>query len=186
MKNPLAAWTLLFLCLPALGAEVGGVQVPAEAVLEDGSRLQLNGAGVRSKFFFKIYVGALYLAQPAASAEAVADTPGAKRVSMHFLYDHLSAKKLQDAWNHGFEANLQPARLEALQPRIATFNALFGDVRNGDEIHLDWIPGRGTQVWYGSELRGTVEGDDFYPDLLRIWLGEKPADADLKRAMLGS
>jgi hypothetical protein len=30
-----------------------------------------------------------------------------------------------------------------------------------------------------------MPGDEFYRALLRIWLGEKPADGDLKKGMLG-
>jgi hypothetical protein len=33
---------------------------------------------------------------------------------------------------------------------------------------------------------GNIQGADFYRALLQVWLGEEPADSDLKRAMLGS
>ena len=33
--------------------------------------------------------------------------------------------------------------------------------------------------------KGTIAGEDFNRALLRIWLGEQPADASLKKAMLG-
>jgi long-chain acyl-CoA synthetase len=33
--------------------------------------------------------------------------------------------------------------------------------------------------------RGTIPGEEFNRALLRIWLGNQPADASLKKAMLG-
>jgi len=31
-----------------------------------------------------------------------------------------------------------------------------------------------------------IEGEDFYRALLRIWLGDKPVQEDLKKALLGA
>ncbi len=177
--------TTLMLSLPLHATEVAGVKVESQARLQDGSELILNGAGIRKKLFFKIYVGALYLAQRAGSTEAVLKDPGAKRVLMHFLYDSLSAQKLVDAWNDGFTANLSGSGLQALQPRIDAFNALFQAVKKGDEIRIDYLPGDGTQVWYGDQLQGSVQGEDFQRAVMSIWLGDEPADSELKEAMLG-
>jgi hypothetical protein len=37
----------------------------------------------------------------------------------------------------------------------------------------------------GAPKGKPIAGDDFYRGLLRIWLGDKPVDADLKKGMLG-
>jgi Chalcone isomerase-like len=188
MKNTLRlAIFALWLVAGAVPArEIAGVSVP-ESVTPPGqdTALALNGAGVRTKFFFKIYVGALYLPKPLDAAEAVLDFAGPSSVRMFFLYHEVSAAKLVDAWNEGFAANLSADALKALQPRIAQFNALFHTVHRGDVVRLDYLPDTGTQVWINDELRGTVAGVDFHRALLAIWLGAKPADGDLKEAMLG-
>lgn len=176
---------LLALHAPAgFAREVAGVNVPDTMTLGDKT-LALNGAGVRSKFFVKVYVGALYL--PAMQREAAriieADTPVA--VHLHFLHSEVEAKKLVDAWNDGFNANHDAARLAALKARIERFNALFRTVKRGDVVRIEYTPGRGTSVAISGEERGSIEGGDFRAALLRIWLGDSPADADLKRAMLG-
>ena len=44
----------------ALALEVEGVDIPETMAVQD-MQLRLNGAGIRSKFFFNLYVGALYL-----------------------------------------------------------------------------------------------------------------------------
>lgn len=185
MERFIAAITLLLASSLTCAVEVAGVQIADTATLRDGSVLKLNGAGIRSKFFFKIYVGALYLAEPARTTEQVLAAEGGKRVLMHFLYDELPAEKLVNGWNDGFQSNLGGTEHQTLKPKIDAFNALFSDVNKGDEISIDMLPGTGTQVWYGKDLRGTVEGAEFNQALLKIWLGDKPADSSLKKAMLG-
>ena len=43
------------------------------------------------------------------------------------------------------------------------------------------------QLAPAAEVAGVKveEREDFYVALLKIWLGDKPVDADLKKAMLG-
>jgi hypothetical protein len=163
---------------------VSGVQVPESAEVA-GQQLPLDGAGLRSKFFVRVYVGALYLAQRTDSAEQAVSMPGAKRMSLHMIYDELSREKVTDAWSDGFEANLAATQLAALQPRIDAFNALWPVLREGDRVHLDYDGHGVTEVRVNDAVLGQVQGDDFNRAMLRIWLGESPADSDLKRGMLG-
>lgn len=178
-----AALGILFLATPALSKEVAGVNLP-DLVTVGNAPLKLNGAGVRTRFFIKVYVGALYLNEPQTTAAAALAAPAPKSVRMHVLYDEISAAKLIDAWNEGFRANTGEAERAALQPRIDAFNALFPAVKKGDVVRLDLI-GDTTEVWINQERKGTVAGPDFQQALLKVWLGDKPVDAGLKRGMLG-
>ena len=64
----LSVWVLLAgLCVtwPVAALQVGGVDVPEKVTVAGYPQpLLLNGAGMRSKFFIDVYVGALYLPQP--------------------------------------------------------------------------------------------------------------------------
>ncbi len=177
---------LLLLCLPITSPaqEVAGVKVPDQITLA-GSPLTLNGAGIRSKFFFDIYVGALYLPQKTDNAETAINMPGPKRVLMHFLYKEVAREKLTGGWNEGFENNLSREQFKALQTRLVDFNRLFVTVKRGDTIELDYLPDSGTQVSINGQVKGRIPGNAFYSALLRVWLGQDPADDDLKEAMLG-
>jgi hypothetical protein len=79
--------------------------------------------------------------------------------------------------------------MKALEPRIAQLVAIMAEMKvakEGMAITLDWIPGSGTQVTVAGKPSGKpIEGEDFYRALLRIWLGEKPVQDDLKKALLG-
>jgi hypothetical protein len=172
--------------LAASAAEVAGVQFDESIRVTDGQPdLVLNGAGVRSKFFVKVYAAGLYLPEKASSTDAVLALPGAKRVRMHFIHSEVSAKKIRSGWTDGYKANHSDAEYAALEDRIGRFNALFPTLKSGDVVDVDFIPGSGTAVQLNGETKGIIPGDDFYPATLKIWLGDSPADSGLKKAMLG-
>lgn len=185
--------TLVFLliglsAISAWAVEVAGVKVEEKSrIAEAGPELLLNGAGIRTKVFFKVYVGALYLTEKKTDAKAVLTDPGPKRVAMHMLRD-LSAQDLVSALNDGLNANHTEAELAPLSARIRDFTAIMTadkEIKTGEVIFLDYLPGTGTRMTVNSAVKGTIPGDDFYRALLKIWLGDKPVDASLKKAMLG-
>ena len=172
------------LLIPSLQArEVAGVPL-AEEIELGGQKLVLNGAGIRTKFVFDIYVGALYLKEKTKQGKQALLLAGPKRVQMHFLYDEVEQRKLTDGWTEGFENNLAAAELASLKGRLEDFNKLFITVKKGDEILLDYTPEQGTQVTINKQVRGTIPGEDFSRALLSVWLGDDPADSGLKTAML--
>jgi hypothetical protein len=169
-----------------VAAEIEGVKL-ADRVQVGGSELTLNGAGVRTRVFFKVYVGALYLPKKAAAPDAVLGEAGAKRIAMHMLRD-LEAEQLLSAFNDGLKKNHAPGELAKLEPQVKQLDSIFAAVKavkKGDVVLLDYLPGAGTRVTVRGEDRGTIAGEAFNRALLRIWLGESPADASLKKAMLG-
>ncbi|WP_051302381.1 chalcone isomerase family protein [Sedimenticola selenatireducens] len=178
------------LCLltifPLGAAELAKVTIPDRITL-DGSddALVLNGAGIRYKFIFKIYIGALYLPEKTSASEEIINSTGPKRILMHFLYDKVEKQDLDKAWREGFLANQDEQAMAQLDQRINRFSALFTDAVRGDEIWLDNIPDAGTRVYINGELKDTIPGSDFYPALLSIWIGSDPVTTALKRAMLG-
>lgn len=180
--------TLLCFLIPfnASAVTISDINIDEIISLSDQStKLKLNGAGIRSKFIFDIYIGSLYLEKKAQSAKEVYELAGEKRISMHFLYKEVSKEKLINGWNDGFENNLSKDKHAKFKTQIDKFNQLFITVKEGDVINLDFIPTTGTKVTINNKKMGLVEGDAFFAALLKIWLGEEPADEDLKDAMLG-
>ena len=165
--------------------EMAGVNFDESITLSgvDGS-LQLNGLGIRHKFFFKIYIAALYTDQKSHKADEVIANKGAKRVVMHFVYDEVSKEKLTGAWIEGFDDNLSAEVFSELKPRIEKFNSMFETLKEGDVVLLDYLPGKGTQVTIKGQLKGIIDGNDFNQALLKIWLGDEPVTEDLKEALL--
>ena len=179
------ATLFLVLTLSANALEIKGVKVDKKVQVGDNA-LVLNGAGIRTKMVFKVYVAALYLTQKQTDANAVISDTGNKRVSMHFLRE-LSAEALLKGMNEGFSDNNNAAEMAAIEPQMKLFRNMMTsakEVKKGDMIVLDFTSA-GTQVNINGKSLGQVEGAAFNQALLRVWLGGTPVDADLKKAMLG-
>ena len=182
--------TIILICLfasSALGAkEIAGVKLEDKVqITPDSPALVLNGAGIREKFFFKIYVAALYLPERSNAAAEILSMPGAKRAVMHFLHDEVSKEKLVAAWNEGFDNNQSQADMDKLRARLDRFNGFFDTVKSGDVVVLDYVPGLGTSVSVKGVKKGVIPGGDFNQALLAVWIGNEPADSDLKSGLLG-
>lgn len=176
---------LLLISLPSHARDIAGVVVQETLQADGGTVLQLNGAGIRSKFIFDIYIAGLYVEHPTNSADEIIGAPGRKRLVMYFLYDKVEKEKLVSGWDDGFAGNSGVDDLVKLQDRIDQFNSLFVDVNKNDVIELDFVPGEGTVVTIADEEKGTIVGKDFNDALLRIWLGDKPVAKGLKKKLLG-
>jgi len=188
MKKILNALFCLCLSFTAHAAsQVAGVSFEPTATVS-GQSLVLNGAGVRQKFFFDVYAAGLYLGAPAKNAAQAlsADTP--KRIDLTMLRD-VSAKKFVASLNEGLKANQDVASLATLQDRIDRFTTTLlglGEAKKGQRFQMDYAPGSGTQLRVdGQRVGNPIEGADFYNALLSIWIGEHPAQTDLKSALLG-
>jgi len=178
---------LLSMASLAVAAEVAGVK------LEDKDRvanaeLVLNGAGLRKRAFFQVYAAGLYLAEKKTVAAEAIGAAGPKRVAMHMLRD-VDADQLSGALADGIKDNHSESEAKALEPRVKLLAAIMAEMKEakkGMRITLDWLPAAGTQVTVEGKAAGTpIPGEDFYRALLRIWLGDKPVQDDLKKALLG-
>jgi long-chain acyl-CoA synthetase len=186
MIRPLAVAMLATLCAaPALALEVGGVQLD-DKVTVGGQPLVLNGAAIRSRAIFKVYVGSLYVPAHATDAATVL-AKGPRRIQLNLLRN-LSADQLVDALVDGLKANSSAAELAAQSGETAQLVAAmkaFGEVREGSVVTLDFVDGA-TRVAFNGTLKASIPGEAFNQALTRIWIGEHPAQDDLKRAMLGA
>jgi len=169
----------------ALGAEVGGVKLD-DKVSIGTQELVLNGAGVRTRVVFKVYVASLYLPQKAGDlAGVLAKSP--RRIQLNLLRT-LSADQLVDALNEGLAENNTAAELAAVKAQtdqLATIMKAFKEVKEKDIVTLDFVDGA-TRIGLNGDAKGSIAGDAFNQALTRVWLGDKPVQADLKKSMLGA
>jgi hypothetical protein len=177
----------LALSASAMAVDIDGVRVE-DTVDVGGSKLQLNGAGIRTKVIFKVYVAGVYLPQKTTSAQDAIAGAGPKRIALTFLRN-LEGSDMSKAFVEGIEANTTAAELAKLQPNIARVNALFAahkELKKGESVLIDLVPGTGVVFTINGKAEGEpIKDADFYGALMRIWFGEKPADNKLKTALLG-
>jgi hypothetical protein len=168
---------------PASAADVGGVKVP-DTMTVDGKPLRLNGAGIRKKAIFKVYVAGLYVETPSKDASALLSSGGAKSMHLWMLRD-IKGANVSGAIADGFQLNSKAA-LPQLQPRLDQLAKMIPDLQEGDQMSLSWVPDKGTVVNVRGTDVGTIEGRDFADALFAVWLGPSPVQDDLKAALLGS
>jgi hypothetical protein len=72
----------------------------------------------------------------------------------------------------------------ALKARLDKFNAMIPDVKEGDQIEMTYVAGKGTIVTAKGTEKGVIEGKDFADALFSVWLGPNPVQEDLKKAVL--
>ena len=177
---------LLATAFAANAAEVGGVKLD-ERVRVQTADLQLNGAGVRKRYFFDVYAIGLYIAEKKADPAAVVALPGNKRLAIHMLRD-VGADTFIAALIDGVRANHSQEEVERLEPRLKELSSIMSqmkEARKGSVIALDLIGTQTLLLVDGKPAGKPIAGDDFYRALLRIWLGDKPVQEDLKKALLG-
>ena len=181
---------LLLASLPLVSladVTVGGIRYDDAAQLR-GSRLQLNGAGLRYFGPFKVYAAGLYLGRRAGTPEEALALPGPKRIAVTMLRE-IDAGELGKLFTRSVQDNLQQGTFSRLIPGLLRMSQIFSDHKKllpGDTFTLDWVPGSGTVI----SVRGVPQGEpfkepEFYTALMRIWLGPVPADWRLKESLLG-
>lgn len=153
-----------------------------------GQALQLNGAGIRTRAIFKVYVAGLYVPQKSTDANALLAQKGPRRVAIHMLRN-VDADTFATSLADGLKANHSEQQLAAFKAQsdalTATLKAI-GEAKKGDAIFFEFTPEAGTRIVVNGQPRGNpITGEDFFTAVLRIWLGNRPADADLKKGMLG-
>lgn len=165
---------------------VSGIKLEDTAQVGN-QNLKLNGAGVRVKVFFKVYVAALYLPELKSTTADVLALPGAKRVHIVMMRD-LSNDDFSQAFMDGLRNNLDISERSKLIKPMITFGQMFslvGNLKKGDTMHFDWVPGVGVVTQFnGAKIGEAITDPSFYNGVLKIWLGNKPADAALKTKML--
>lgn len=186
----LAALTLSPCALPAWATPpvtVEGGTFAGDIVLAN-TPLQLNGVGLRAVAWLKGYAAALYLPRKATTTPQVLAQSGPKRLRLRMLVE-VGAEEFVKAFHKGVSRNTPPADAARLAERMLRFDTQvrsLGTLRKGDVVDLDFLPGRGLVMSRNGAARfDPIAGEDLYAALLRCFLGERPADPELKVGLLG-
>ena len=184
----------LFICIALFWStgvfsmtEIAGVKVQ-DSITVAGQKLQLNGAGIRYKGPFKVYVGDLYTAQPVKSLDELIAAPGPKRLGMTFLRE-INSADFGKLLTRGIEDNVNRKEISKIVVGMMKMGEIFAANKNfepGDVCALEWDPEKGLSIWAKGKLQAEPFKDPaFFRALMSIWFGDSPADWKLKDQMLG-
>jgi hypothetical protein len=173
---------------PAQTVDAGGAKIETSAEVA-GQKLVLNGHGVRYRAIFKVYGMGIYLKAKADTPDAVIKMAGPKRVSIKMLRD-VDGKDLGKAFTDGMQKNMLPEeRAKAIAGIFKFGQGVPGPQARALRHHTSartGFPGTGAQIFMdGKPVGEAIPEPEFYSALLRIWLGEDPADEKLKNQLLG-
>lgn len=182
----LAAALALFILATPVNAQkqIGGISIPTSLSIGE-LKLQLNGAGIREKLWFDLYVGGLYLQEKSSDADKIMAADEEMAIKMHIISDMITEEKMVKATLEGFKKSTG-GNMEPLQEKIDRFIDLF---RTGIEVghvyNFVYLPSQGVKVYKNKKLHDTIPGLEFKKALFGIWLCNQPPDADLREGMLG-
>jgi hypothetical protein len=182
MRKLAVALSFLLLSSQAFALDVAGVNV-AQTVSAHGKTLTLNGSGIRKKLFFKVYVGSLYTERKVTTpAQLLADS-GEKLVRMNFVHSKVEKEKIVEAFAEGLSNNSpEVARSAEAKAFLSWFTA---DFVAGDTVDISLSLDGTVAASHNGKALGSVRSPALVQGVLLIWFGEKPADGDLKKGMLG-
>src|SRR5260370_20060714 len=127
--------------------EVPGVKLDETARVANAD-LKLNGAGIRYKAIFKVYVAALYLKDKKTTVPDILAAPGPRRVTLVMLRD-LSNEDFGRGFMSGIQQNTEKVEKAKMTMQFLRFGELFASVpelKKGDVMMMDWMPNVGTVV----------------------------------------
>ncbi len=191
MRTPaaLVPATLALTLSLLVGAALAAPSTPFEPAIQvQGTPLVLNGAGTRYKAFFKVYDVGLYTSKKVNTPEALVALPGPKRLQFTALRE-LPGTDLGRLFIKGLSENSPKEAVQKHALSSTRFIEIFSGkskLLTGDTFAMEFLPGKGTQFYIQGQPQGAPVGDaEFFTMVLKIWVGNSPADNLLKDALLG-
>lgn len=162
----------------------GDVTLP-DSVTVDGTRLALNGLGIREATALQVdvYVAALYLETRATDMEQILASEQKKRIVLRFVRD-VGRADIVEAFETGFTNN-SPSLVSSLQPKIRQLLGWVTDMTDGQTMQFTYVPGTGLSVSINGQNKGTIAGADFQRAFFSLFIGPRPPNAGLRRGLLG-
>ena len=92
-------------------------------------------------------------------------------------------------FNRSVEATAARSDMAKLIPGLVNIGNIFKThrvLKPGDVMTLDWIPITGLVIYIGGKMQGDpMREPELFRAAMGIWMGDAPADAKLKDALLG-
>jgi len=169
----------------AQAATLAGVEVE-DTLQAGGATLQLNGAGLRDRFFIKLYVAGLYTEAGSGAAEEIRQADAPMAITLDIVSDRVTRDKMIEALNDGF-ATATGGDTAPVADGMARLQAAMGDTMSaGSSMTFAYEPGIGTRVSRDGTEQAVIEGLPFKQALFGIWLSDRPVDKKVKTGLLGS
>ncbi len=188
MKKSILSFIIAILLFSNVSAQttINGVTLSPK-IAPAKTELILNGGGVRTKFFMKVYVAGLYLQTKTNKPQEIIDADKPMSVRIHIISNLMTSANMATAIREGFEKSTK-GNVAPFKKEIDVICTIFqGDViKVGDLFEIYYVPGKGVRANKNGKDQGVImSGIDFKKALFGIWFSPDPVDENLKKGMLG-
>ncbi len=184
ISKSILLFATLISCYSYGQTEIGGVALPNTLTLKESS-VELNGGGIREKYWIDLYVGGLYLSNKGSDAQKIIDANEPMAIYMEIVSTLITSEKMIASVDEGFIKSTK-GNTKAIQEKIETFKKAFIEpIKEKDSYTIAYTPSAGVSVSKNGKHLAIIAGLDFKKALFGIWLCDDPADEDLKEGMLG-
>lgn len=122
---------------------IAGVTFEAKTTVNQKT-LIYNGAGLREKYTFDLYVAALYLARPSMDANKIISDDAEVAIHIEIVSSKVTRDKFVETVKEGFG---KASHGKATSEQISEFMGFFkSEFKVGDKIHIEYVPGTGVVV----------------------------------------
>jgi len=185
MKTISFSIIILFLSFLSVEAQtkINGITFP-NTYTAGKDNLVLNGGGTRVKYWMDMYIGGLYLTVKSKDAAGIVTANTSMSIRINIVSGLISSSKMIEAVEEGFKKSTG-GNTAPVKDKIEKFkNSFSEEIKKGDVFDIVYM-GEKTSVYKNNTLKTEIEGLDFKKAVFGIWLGNEPADSDLKDGMLG-
>ena len=107
-------------------------------------------------------------------------------IKMRVISGMVTRENMEEAIRAGFKKSTG-GNTKSIDTKIDDLinKGFAGDIEKGDEFDLEYIPGKGTHLKKNGKTLVVIPGLEFKQALFGVWLCNEPADANLKKKMLG-
>lgn len=150
-------------------------------------KLSLNGMAAHSALKHEYYIGALYLPSPARSASIIFNADSLQRMELRVSRDSWTPRQFSQLWLQAININNSMAELKPMTKDVISFsNLISSKLLRGDNIKIDYTPGRGTEIRINDKLAFKTSNEGFYKALLKTWIGNRPPSGAFKAGILSA
>ena len=180
-------WSILLLSLSysttLKAATLSGVSMPDSITLNEQT-LQLNGLGLREKYWIDIYVAGLYLPTKMSDGQKIIEADVVKRVQLQFIYSDVPKEKMVETLEENIQKNPQFSNETIVS--IRKCGTWMQDFTTGDVVSFDYTPNtQTTTININSKELGRIQGKGFMEAIFAMYVGKHPATEALKSGLLG-
>lgn len=146
----------------------------------------LNGLALHQELGNEQFIGAIYSETLTDDADTLINSNSAMRMELKIVNPGgMMIRRFSRMWIEGMAINNTNSLLTAQADNMVQFDGLFkGRLEANDHIVFAQTPGQGLSVSVNNVQLGRIADDQFFPMLLRTWVGRVPLSSTYREELL--